>query len=153
MERKPSMKMRFVRAIASPAARKPTVAAAYRKIAAEEPPRAIHTEQEHRFWTRILANLMSKPEAELTTAEADYLETIALLIEAYEKQHYSLPPVSPTEVLAELMSVHGLKQKDLVDIFGSEAAVSYAVRGKRPLTVDQIRGLAAKFHVSPAVFV
>jgi hypothetical protein len=53
------------------------------------------------------------------------------------------------EVLAELMAAHGLKQEESVDIFGSEAAVSYAVQGKRNLKVDQIPGLAAKSTFLP----
>ncbi len=127
--------------------------AAYRTLAAEQPPRAIHTEREHRHWKRVLEHFMAKPEAEMTAAEERYAETVALLIEAYEKRRYPLPAVSSAEVLAELMAAHRLKQKELADVFGSEAAVSYALHGKRSLTVDQIRKLAAKFHVSPAVFV
>lgn len=127
--------------------------AAYHQVATKCPPKAIHTEREHRYWKLVLGNLMAKPEAELTAAQARYAETVALLIEAYERRRYPLPQASSADVLGELMAAHNLKQKELVDIFGSEAAVSYAVQGKRNLTVDQIRGLAAKFHVSPAVFV
>jgi HTH-type transcriptional regulator/antitoxin HigA len=127
-------------------------AAAYKKVAAEHPPQAIHTEKERRYWMGVLARLMAKPEAELTDAEAVYGQTIALLIEAFERSRASLPKLAPAEVLAELLSAHNLRQKDLVDIFGSEAAVSYAVNGERNLTVEQIKGLAEKFQVSPAVF-
>jgi HTH-type transcriptional regulator / antitoxin HigA len=146
MERRSPMKVRLVAATA------PTEAA-YSKIAARQPPKAIHTEGEHRRWKRVLDSLMTKPEAEMTAAEARYAETVALLIEGYEKRRYPLPQASPGAVLAELIAAHHLKQKELVDIFGSEAAVSYALHGKRSLTVEQIRGLAARFHVSPAVFV
>jgi HTH-type transcriptional regulator / antitoxin HigA len=146
MERKTSLK-----AHVTPAARRTD--AGYHRVAANRPPKAVHTEKERGYWRRVLDRLMAKPEAELTAAEARYAETIALLIEAYEKRRYPLPQASPAEVLAELIAAHNLKQKELVDIFGSEAAASCAVQGKRNLTVDQIRGLAAKFHVSPAMFV
>lgn len=126
--------------------------AAYEKIAVDRPPRAIRSAQDYRDWKSVLDKFMAKPEAEMTDAEARYVETVALLIEAFEKHRYPLPQVSPAEVLAELLAAHNLKQKELVDIFGSEAAVSYALNGKRNLTAEQIRGLAAKFHVSPAVF-
>ncbi len=129
-----------------------TAVAEYRKVASAEPPKAIHTQQERRHWRRVLDALMAKPEDELSEAEARYGETVAVLIEDYEKRHYPLRPVSPIEVLRGLMADNGLKQKDLEDVFGTEAAVSYALSGKRPLNVQQIRGLAAKFHVSPAVF-
>jgi len=127
--------------------------AAYKRVAAGRPPRAIHTQQDYRYWKGVLASLMAEAEARMTSAQAAYAETVALLIEAYEKRHHPLARVSPSDVLAELMAAHNLKQKELVDIFGSEAAVSYALHGKRSLTVDQIRGLAAKFRVSPALFI
>jgi HTH-type transcriptional regulator / antitoxin HigA len=126
---------------------------AYKELVAEQPPQAIHSEKEHRQWQRVLRQILKKPEDQMTTAEERYLETIALLIEAYEKRHFPLPKVTPLEVLAELMIAHNLRQKDLVDVFGSEAAVSYVLRGKRDLTLHQLRGLAEKFHVSPAVFI
>ena len=144
MERKTKI-MGFMTASAPTKAR-------YNKFAAARPPRAIHTEREHREWRRVLDTLMAKPEEEMTDAEAAYGETIALLIEAFEKQRYRLSQAQPAEILAELLNAHGLKQKELVDIFGSEAAVSYALNGKRNLTTEQIQGLAEKFHVSPAVF-
>lgn len=146
MECKSTVRMHFMRAMTA-------AESAYRRMAAEQPPKAIHTDREHRYWRRVLEHLMAKPEGEMTAAEERYAETVALLIEAFEKRRYPLPQVSPAEVLAELMAVHGLKQKELVDVFGSEAAVSYALHGKRSFTVDQIRKLAARFHVSPAVFV
>jgi len=127
--------------------------AEYKKIAGAEPPKAIHNAQEHRRWRQVLDRLMAKPEQELSAAEARYGETGAVLIEDYEKKRYRLRAATPLEVLHELMAANGLKRKDLQDVFGSEAAVSYALNGKRPLNVAQIRRLAAKFRVSVAVFV
>jgi HTH-type transcriptional regulator/antitoxin HigA len=129
-----------------------TAVAAYRKIAGAEPPRTIHSESERRYWRRVLDAVIAKPEDKLTPAEARYGETIAVLLESYERQRFPLK-AEPVEVLVELMNAHGFKQKDLVDVFGSEAAVSYALRGRRALTVPQIRRLAERFRVSPAVFI
>lgn len=127
--------------------------AEYKKVAGAEPPKAIHNAQEHRHWRQVLDHLMAKPEDELSAAEARYGETVAVLIEDYEKKQYALLATTPLEVLHELMAANGLKRKDLLDVFGTEAAVSYALNGKRPLNVAQIRRLAAKFRVSAAVFV
>ena len=129
-----------------------TAVAEYNRVASVEPPKTIRTRQEHRHWRHVLDALMAKPEDQLSEAEARYGETVAVLIEDYEKRHYSLHPVSPIEALRELMADNDLKQKDLEDVFGSEAAISYALSGKRALNVQQIRKLASKFHVSPIVF-
>jgi len=50
------------------------------------------------------------------------------------------------------MEVHQLRQKDLIDVFGTESIVSDVLHGKRDLTKEHIRRLSARFHVSPAVF-
>ena len=50
------------------------------------------------------------------------------------------------------MEEHGLKQADLPEI-GSQGIVSEVLSGKRELNVRQIRALAKRFHVSPAVFI
>ena len=51
-----------------------------------------------------------------------------------------------------LMEEHGLTQSDLPEI-GSQGVVSDILRGKRELNVRQIRALAKRFQVSPAVFI
>jgi antitoxin component HigA of HigAB toxin-antitoxin module len=71
---------------------------------------------------------------------------------AYKKRRYALSQVLPAEVLRELMIAHNLRQAELADIFGSYAAVTYALHGKRNLTPGQIRGLFKQSHVFPAVF-
>ncbi len=42
---------------------------------------------------------------------------------------------------------NGLKQKDLVDVFGTPSIVSEVMKGKRRLTTDHIRKLSRPFHV------
>ena len=126
---------------------------AYQGLVAEHPPKAIHIEQEYHDWKKILDGLLARPDNQLSDAEAAYAETIALLIEAYEKHRYPLPAATPAEALTELLKAHNLRQKDLVDVFGSEAEVSYVLNGKRGMTPEQIRRLAQRFHVSPAVFI
>ena len=50
------------------------------------------------------------------------------------------------------MEEHGLTQSDLPEV-GSQGVISDILRGKRELNVRQIRTLAKRFHVSPAVFI
>jgi HTH-type transcriptional regulator/antitoxin HigA len=50
------------------------------------------------------------------------------------------------------MEEHGLTQSDLPEI-GSQGVVSEVLRGKRELNIRQIRALARRFQVSPAVFI
>jgi len=55
-------------------------------------------------------------------------------------------------VLEELIAANELKQKDLLDIFGTPSIVSEVLSGKRKLTTDHIRKLCRRFHVSPELF-
>jgi HTH-type transcriptional regulator / antitoxin HigA len=55
-------------------------------------------------------------------------------------------------ILAELMSANGLREKDLVPLFGAESIVSEVLSGKRELNKNHIERLSKKFKVSPALF-
>src|SRR5215210_2351858 len=46
----------------------------------------------------------------------DLLDTLGTLIEAYEAEHYPMPDVGGTEMLAFFMGEHGLTQADLSEI-------------------------------------
>lgn len=80
------------------------------------------------------------------------LDTLGTLIHAYEEQHYPIPPVSGGEMLQFFMDEHDLHQNDLPEI-GSQGVISEIVHGTRELNVRQIRALAKRFGVSPAVFI
>ena len=58
----------------------------------------------------------------------------------------------PEFEIEKLRQEHDLSQSDLSEV-GSQGVVSEILSGKRALNVRQIRALAARFHVSPAVFV
>ncbi len=82
----------------------------------------------------------------------DLLDTLGTLIYAYEEEHFPMPDASGVEMLQFFMEEHGLAQSDLSEI-GSQGVVSEILNGKRELNVRQMRALAKRFHVSPAVFV
>jgi HTH-type transcriptional regulator / antitoxin HigA len=82
----------------------------------------------------------------------EYLDTLATLIHAYEEKNFPMPAASGVEVLLYLMEEHGLHQTDLPEV-GSQGVISEILNGKRELNVRQIRELAQRFHVSPAVFI
>lgn len=80
------------------------------------------------------------------------LDALGTLIEAYEEEHHPIPESSGAEVLRYLMEERGLTQSDLQEV-GSQGVVSEILSGKRELNIRQIRALAQRFHVSPAVFI
>jgi HTH-type transcriptional regulator/antitoxin HigA len=110
----------------------------------------IHSEKENERYLATLEDLDQKPK--LTPAEQRLAELLTLLIENFEEKAYSLKPASPSEVLSELIETNGLKQKDLVDVFGTPRIISEVLNEKRGLTIEHIKKLSRRFHVSPEVF-
>ena len=114
-------------------------------------PKVIRTEKENDAYTEVLYELDQRSQ-DLTPAEKELAELLTLLIEDFEERHYRLPRAKPLDVLHFLMDQHGLKQKDLVDVFGTASVVSEIMNGKRELNKGQIERLSERFQVSPELF-
>jgi HTH-type transcriptional regulator / antitoxin HigA len=123
----------------------------YATLLAKTLPAVIHSEKENEHYTALLDELDHKPE-KLTSAEQRLAELLTLLIEDFEEKHCALKPATGIEALEELMEANGLKQKDLVGIFGTASIISEFLNGKRNLTTEHIRKLSRRFHVSPELF-
>jgi HTH-type transcriptional regulator / antitoxin HigA len=123
----------------------------YARLLAQTLPSVIHTEDENERFIATLEKL-ERRSRNWSLAEAKLAELLTLLIENFEDQNYKLKAATPTEVLCELMESNGLKQKDLVDVFGAESTVSAVLNGKREMTREHIKRLSSRFHVSPEVF-
>jgi len=124
----------------------------YATLLAKTLPAVIRSERENEHYTALLEEFDhkgSKPSA----AEQRLADLLTLLIEDFEDRHYALKPAAPIEVLEELMEANGLKQKDLLDVFGTPSIVSEVLNGKRNLTTQHIRKLSRRFNVSPELFI
>jgi HTH-type transcriptional regulator/antitoxin HigA len=115
-------------------------------------PAVIRSEAENERYTVMLEELDSKG-SRMTAAERRMADLLTLLIENFEEKQYALKASSPVDVLNELMGANDLKQKDLLDVFGTPSIVSEILHGKRQLTTEHIRRLSRRFHVSPEVFI
>src|SRR5215470_4253193 len=113
-------------------------------------PMPITSERQHEQYLSVLDKLAGKDNP--TSEEEKYAEVLMTLIEAYEEEHHSIPDASPVEVLRTLMDANGLRQKDLVAVFGSESIVSEVLHKKRDLNKTHIEKLSKRFHISPAAF-
>ncbi len=118
----------------------------YAAVLAMYPPRIIRTEEEDEHYTSVLYELDQRSES-LTLAERELADLLTLLIEDFESKHHELPKASPVEVLRFLMDQHSLRQRDLLDVFGSPSIVSEVLSGKRELSKDHIRKLAERFRI------
>jgi HTH-type transcriptional regulator/antitoxin HigA len=125
----------------------------YAALLAEVLPRPIQSEAENERALKVVDKLMSKGEDKLTTEEGVLLELLIQLIERFEEQHYAIPEAPGHRVLRTLMENRGLKQKDLLPIFGSKGIASEVINGKRAISKEQAKKLGEFFHLSPAAFI
>jgi len=128
-----------------------TVSPEYSPLLCKFPPKVIRTEKENEAYTEILYNL-DRGSRMLTSAEKELAELLTLLIEDFEHRRYQLPRAKPLDAVRFLMDQHGLKQNDLVNVFGTASIVSEVLNGKRELNKKHIRRLSERFRVSPELF-
>ncbi len=131
---------------------------------------SVITPQVERSWTQVSALLKIQNEQDYDLAVErlnslidevgtdehhplySLLDTLGILVRAWEEQHHPMPNSGGRELLQFLMEEHHLTQSDLPDV-GSQGVVSEILAGKRELNVRQIRALSERFGVSPSVFV
>jgi HTH-type transcriptional regulator/antitoxin HigA len=90
---------------------------------------------------------------DLNNDQAAYLESLSILVEAYESEHYEIEPAgSPLQTLAFLLEENGLSGSDLGRILGQRQLGSKILRGERDLSKAHIKTLAEYFAVDPSLF-
>jgi HTH-type transcriptional regulator / antitoxin HigA len=123
----------------------------YGRLLTNFSPKVIRTEKVNEEYTDALYALDQR-SAKLTRAEKELAELLTLLVEDFESKRYKLPRAKPVELLRFLMDQHGLKQKDLMDVFGTRSIASEVLSGKRRLNREHIQRLSERFRVSPEAF-
>jgi HTH-type transcriptional regulator / antitoxin HigA len=123
----------------------------YAQLLAAIQPKVIETEAENEFFLAEVTKLMRLGDV-ISPAQERLLKLLMNLIESFEIQHYELKSATPLEILTELVSDRGLKQKDLLSVFGSQGIASEVLNGKRGISKSQAKALGEFFKVSPSLF-
>lgn len=106
--------------------------------------RPIKTEEDYKATLLEVERLF---EAVPDTPEGDRLEVLTTLLEAYEKNHYSIPSPDPVEAIKYWMESRGITRQDLEPLMGSRARVSEIFNHRRGLTLTMIRNLHDKLGI------
>ena len=116
-------------------------------------PAAIHDKAAYGNTMEMVRRLAVVPA--LNEDQARYLDTLCVLVAAYEKNHRTgKTKRQPLAVLREFVAEHGMKVRELGTLLGvSESAASMILKGDRALTLAHVRKLAERFKVSTALFV
>lgn len=101
-------------------------------------PRTLHDEVELEAVTKIIDLMAGHP---LTADQADYLETLSALAEAYESANYEAPPsLSPHEFLAAHLGNIGMTATEWGKLIGIDrSTASRLLRGERKFNTGHVR--------------
>jgi HTH-type transcriptional regulator/antitoxin HigA len=86
-------------------------------------------------------------QAQDGTPEADEMEILVTLIEAYEHKHYPIGPADPVDAIKFRLEQQGLTPKDLERYIGSSGRVSEILNRKRRLSLQMIKRLHDGLHI------
>lgn len=114
-------------------------------------PHVIHNDVELEAYTQALFELTALQRPSRSQEEA--IELLTLLVDRYEREHYTIPASDPVSVVRFLIERNGLAQRDLIPQFGSESAVSMFLAGHRNLTIEQVRKLSFRFKLAADIFI
>ena len=100
--------------------------------------RPIRNDEDLRAAFARLEAIFQAPEA---SPQADEMEVLVALIEAYENRHYPVGPADPIEAIKFRMEQQGLAAKDLEPYIGSSGRVSEVLNRKRALSLRMVKRL------------
>jgi len=96
----------------------------------------IETEQEYKEATNRFEEIY---EAGKDTPHFKEMLLLAILINDYEKKHFSLPEVDPIEMIKMRMEDFGYSASDLAKEYGDKGTVSKVLNYKQALSLTMIR--------------
>lgn len=77
----------------------------------------------------------------------DRFELLGLLLAKYEEDHFPMATAGPVEAIRFAMDRQGLGQSDLAELLGSRSRASEILKGRRGLTLPQIRLLSKAWNI------
>ncbi len=123
----------------------------YRKLLDETQPIVIRTEAEYHRLLAAASAIMETPEDAISEEEGRLLELLSILIEEYENRAHPLPKAVPHKMLAYLLAEKNMKPSDLWTVL-PKSRVSEILNGKRNISKEQAKQLAALFRVPVDLF-
>lgn len=79
--------------------------------------------------------------------EAERLEVLGILVDAYEEQHHAVDAADPVDAILFRMEVLGLCPEDLRPSVGAKGRVSEILNRRRRLTLPMIRRLSVALEL------
>ena len=124
--------------------------AKYGRLCADALPKVISSDDEFDHMVEKLESLTFKKNA--TPEEETLAVLLTKLIQDYDDHNHPLPSLPPHKMIQFLMNHRGLRQADLLPVFGSRSVASDVVSGKREPSKTHVRKLAEFFQLPADLF-
>jgi HTH-type transcriptional regulator/antitoxin HigA len=110
----------------------------------------IKTDADHESALKEIERLW---DAEEGTADADRLEVLSTLVEAYEEAHFPMDLPDPIEAIKFRLEQQGEDKKALIGIIGNRTRVYEVLRRDRALSLAMIRELNHRLKIPAEVLI
>lgn len=110
----------------------------------------IKNERDYQVALRRVESLWDSPKG---SAGSDEMDVLATLIEAYEREHYPVDMPDPVEAILFRLEQSEKDSRALIGVIGQRSRVHEVLRRKRPLSIQMIRALHAKFGIPANVLI
>lgn len=112
--------------------------------------RPIRDEADYEAAIEEVAGLWGAPSG---SPEADRLDVLATLIDAYEAHHHPMAPPDPVDAIKFRMEQQGMTRKDLEGIIGTRTRIAEVLNRKRGLSIGMSRRLHDRLGISAEVLI
>lgn len=115
-------------------------------------PRTLHDEIELEAVTKIIDMMVGQP---LSADQADYLETLSALANAYESMnHEALPSLPPHEFLSAHLENIGMTATEWGRLIGIDrSTASRLLRGERKFNTSHVRNTAEALNLEASLLI
>jgi HTH-type transcriptional regulator/antitoxin HigA len=126
----------------------------YLRLIREFPLCPLRSDRDYEAAAAMLDRLAVRPEGSLSPGEQAYMETLTLLVQAYDEERIKIATrrMTPVEVLEYLMEQSGMTDARLGELLGNRPLVSLIKHGHRALSKTHIRVLSEHFKIEPGLF-
>lgn len=111
-------------------------------------PHVLRTPDEYATAVREIDALLAEGAPKPGSEDADRLQLLSVLVEAYENEHEPpMPDVGPADLVRFMLEQREMTRADLAPLMGGKARVSEFFSGRRSLSIAQVRRLSEALRI------
>lgn len=106
--------------------------------------RPIRTDDDHSAALREIDRLWDAPEG---SPDADKMDVLATLVDAYESRRWPIEPGTPRDMLIYACDEMGRSQVELAELLGSQSQASDLLSGRQQVSLEVARKISTAWAI------